>query len=558
MIKQTEVDGVPTLVAPMSGPLRAGLVFRVGVADEPLSRAGITHLLEHLALFRHGLADHEANAATGLITTQFFTQGAESEVITYLRSVCQSLGDLPLDRLETEKSILRTERAGRGDRLVDAMGLWRYGSRGHGIAGYPELGLPRLTAEDLGSWAATWFTRDNAVLWIASEGVPAGLSLPLPQGERRPLPPITSALPATPAYFASEDGQVMFDAVVRRSTAASLYGAVLERELFRALRQEDGNSYRAGASYHPRGDQFATLVAVADSLPEKQDAVLGGFVDVLAKLKVGRIEQSDVDSARDKALTALTDPDVDAMRLPGMAVNLLTGYPSQSTEQLRAELRAVSAQDVHAVAVEAMSTGLLLVPAGHAADWAGFVPAPTRSDTAVGGTVHPGLREDGTGIAVTAEGITMTTPSGPLTVLFAACSVMLTWPDGARRLIGHDAITVHVEPTLHTVPPQELALIDAGVDPEVVVPMPARDPEDIPAFVPRAPRPASSGTSRWSAMTVIYALIATASLVFGLVLLVKLIGQAASSVSEWRAVVVLWIAGAYCAVQFVKRYRRSG
>ena len=68
MIKETEISGIRTLIAPGNGPLAAGLVFRVGCADEPLSRRGLTHLVEHLALHRHGLIEHDANAATGITT----------------------------------------------------------------------------------------------------------------------------------------------------------------------------------------------------------------------------------------------------------------------------------------------------------------------------------------------------------------------------------------------------------------------------------------------------------------------------------------------------------
>ncbi len=64
MITETEVCGIRTLIAPADGPLTAGLVFRVGCADEPLSRRGLTHLVEHLALHRQGLIEHDANAAT--------------------------------------------------------------------------------------------------------------------------------------------------------------------------------------------------------------------------------------------------------------------------------------------------------------------------------------------------------------------------------------------------------------------------------------------------------------------------------------------------------------
>ena len=47
----TEVDGVRTIWAEVPGPLRAGLVLRMGAADETLARRGAGHLLEHLALF---------------------------------------------------------------------------------------------------------------------------------------------------------------------------------------------------------------------------------------------------------------------------------------------------------------------------------------------------------------------------------------------------------------------------------------------------------------------------------------------------------------------------
>ncbi|MFB6956442.1 hypothetical protein ACFCYB_05240 [Streptomyces sp. NPDC056309] len=37
-VHRTETDGIPTLFAQADGPMRAGLAFRVGVADETLAR----------------------------------------------------------------------------------------------------------------------------------------------------------------------------------------------------------------------------------------------------------------------------------------------------------------------------------------------------------------------------------------------------------------------------------------------------------------------------------------------------------------------------------------
>ena len=65
LIGSTVIDGVPTIFAPGRGNLMtAGLVFRVGWADESLATRGITHLIEHLALFGLGAVDAHHNGET--------------------------------------------------------------------------------------------------------------------------------------------------------------------------------------------------------------------------------------------------------------------------------------------------------------------------------------------------------------------------------------------------------------------------------------------------------------------------------------------------------------
>lgn len=56
--RRIEVDGIPVLLAPSAGQMRAGLMFRVGRADETLATNGVTHLVEDLAPHRHGTADY--------------------------------------------------------------------------------------------------------------------------------------------------------------------------------------------------------------------------------------------------------------------------------------------------------------------------------------------------------------------------------------------------------------------------------------------------------------------------------------------------------------------
>ncbi|MFI7500431.1 M16 family metallopeptidase [Streptomyces sp. NPDC049687] len=548
LVSHTSTQGIPTLHAATSAnEITAGLFFRVGRADETLATAGITHLVEHLALHRLGLSDLHYNGATANAYTLFHVTGSEEEVVRYLNSVCEALrGDLPMDRLETEKEILRTEAAGRGGGPAHQMPLWRYGAQSYGLSSYNELGTWNLTPDQVRHWAQTRFTRDNAVLWITSDQVPAGLDLTLPTGSRLPAPAPTSALPVTPAYIHGDDGHVVMTSVVRRSTAASVFADVLGRALFQDLRQEGGYSYSAEADYSPRDADFATLTAYADSLPQKQDAVVGGFIDTLARLRAGRIEQSELDSVRGKLLKMYDVPDLGAASLPSYALSLLLGHRILSPDQHRAELNAVTVADLRAVAREAWDGALLQVP-GRGVDWAGLTLAPQYSQTSVTGTRHQSLENDDVTLVIGTEGVSLLTPRGPVTVRFDATAAMTTRPDGARVLTGHDGFSVTVEPTLYRgITPERIAALDAAVPRQAAVPMPARDPDRIPHPRERETsggrRNGNTGTgkSTWGWTLALWT-VGLLTAVWGLLCAVITADEAGAENPEWDAVTGVWI-----------------
>ena len=60
-VERTDVDGLPVFWAPAPGVFRATLMFRVGIADEAPATRGITHLVEHLAMFGSTARTYEAN-----------------------------------------------------------------------------------------------------------------------------------------------------------------------------------------------------------------------------------------------------------------------------------------------------------------------------------------------------------------------------------------------------------------------------------------------------------------------------------------------------------------
>ncbi|MFI6145350.1 insulinase family protein [Streptomyces sp. NPDC051109] len=458
-ITETTVDGVRTVLAPRSGLLTAGLLFRVGRADETLATSGITHLVEHLALHRHGLGDLHYNGATAATYTHFHVTGTPADVVEYLNGVCAALRDLPLDRLETEKEILRTEAAGKGHGPGRAAALWRYGSRSYGLVGYAEAGLHRLTADDVRAWARTRFTAENAVLWITGDSVPEGLDLTLPTGAWHPAPAATSALPTTPAYFQGDDGGVVLTAVVPRSTEANLFAEVLGKELFRALRQKGGYSYTATADYCSRDTDSATVTAIADALPQKQDALVGAFIDVFAKLRAGRIDQADLDAVRASALAQFDTPELAACMLPGHALNLLLRHRNLTAAEARAEIEAVTVADLHRVARAVWDDALMQVP-GRGVDWAGLAAAPTESSEIVTGRRYSAVEEGNGALLLGRDGISLVAPRGQVTIRYAehadaGLPGRRPPPGGRRRLHPHhraDPVPHHRGRTLRAGP----------------------------------------------------------------------------------------------------------
>ncbi|MEV7581984.1 M16 family metallopeptidase [Streptomyces erythrochromogenes] len=561
-ITTTTVDGVRTLLAPRSGPVTAGLLFRVGRADETLPTSGITHLVEHLALHRHGLSDLHYNGATAAAYTLFAVTGTTADVVEYLNGVCAALRDLPVDRLETEKEILRTEAAGRGRGAGHGMDLWRYGARSYGLLDCAETGLPAITAEDVRDWARTRFTAENAVLWMTGDTLPEGLDLTLPAGEWLPAPEPTSALPATPAYFHGDAGGVVLTSVLPRSTAAHLFAEVLGKELFRELRQKGGYSYTAAAEYHPRDTDHATITAYADALPAKQDALVGAFVDVLAKLRAGRIEQADLDSVRASALAQFDSPDLAAAMLPAAAMDLLMRHRHLAVDGARAEIEAVTVEDLHRVAQEVWADALVRVP-GRGVDWAGLTAA-AASPEIVTGRRYSALEDGKVALLVAKDGISLVTPDDQVTVRYAECALMQVFPDGARHLVGNDGFTIAVEPTLYRLTLGWLAPLDAGVPAAAVVRMPPRDPARIPRPNPSNVRPRAARPDRSGAVTAWIWVLGTLTVLLsagtGLVVFAETDPELSPEGPDWAAVFFSVLLTATCAYPWIEylRKRRRG
>lgn len=219
----TEIDQVITIWTDAPPPLRAGLLFRTGLADETLITAGQCHLIEHLALSAVSDAGQRHNGYIAGIVTGFLTVGQAQEVSSFIASICEALGSLPGNRLEGEKQILAAENAARQYDFRLNLLTRRYGVTGHGLVGALPLGLRMATIEQLQNYSTQRFTKENAVLWLSGPP-PTDLLLSLPHGMKQPIPPLVPIRPTFPSWFVDDNcGGIASGSTVPRVAASTVF-----------------------------------------------------------------------------------------------------------------------------------------------------------------------------------------------------------------------------------------------------------------------------------------------------------------------------------------------
>lgn len=476
-----EADGVPVFLAPRAGNVTGGMIFRVGSAHETLATSGITHLVEHLALHEQVLSEAHLNGQTQADVTLFHVAGSATDVVTYLNAVCTALRALPVDRLETEKDVLRSEADGRNGGFTGNLRINRHGARGFGLMGYGERGLDRITADEVLDWAATWFTRENAVAWVTADVLPDGLDLRLPAGRRMPSPVLTDVLHEGPAYLVGPRDGVALDAVVPSGEAARLTSRVIQEVLHRDLRGSADIASSLDVDYDRLDAGHARLSVMVQGADGRHDAVAGGVADALSGLRF-HVSDDDLAAARAGVLEELAElvAASPADLLPSLAYRMVTDRSLNAPEQARADVERTTADDVRASARALWESALWLVPAPM--EWAGIDPAPAWSRERAEGRAFPRIGAPEVSIVLGDDGVGAVSPEGSVTVRFADCVLVESVPDGARALTGADGFRVVLEPTLYEgLTGAEVAEhVDPRMPADVLVQLPERTPDGIP------------------------------------------------------------------------------
>ncbi|MFI2364922.1 insulinase family protein [Promicromonospora sp. NPDC019610] len=468
MTAVTGHEPVRTLSARRPGRTTAGLVFRVGLADETLATSGITALVVALALRSVERPGLDVSASVGSVVTHVRVGGTAERVRTTLRDLTRALADLPVQHRESETRVL-------DERETEATGVlaWRYGFRSYGLGPGQQVGLHRTTAADLRAWAADRFAASNAVAWYSGEEEPdLDLALPAGPAAATPFPPpvVPDPVIALPAEAPAGGPRVVWEIVAPDVPALQVLAEVARRALFQRLRQDQGWTYDVSAVTGMLDGRQATLQIAAGLRPETAAEATGEFLDTLGRLR-HFVADDDVAAARAHLLMAFDEPHQDAMWLIDDAVLTLLGKPVPSPGERRAALAAVTAADVVSLARGSWESGLLVAPAG--SGWAGTTVAQRGTGEPVTGRAFERLDVDAT-IVVGEEGATLRDGRTRTTVRFDETAALLAHPDGGRLLVALDGARIPFEPTLHDdLDARAVAeLVDRHVPEELVVPVP--------------------------------------------------------------------------------------
>lgn len=494
-LRQTEVDGVPTVWGSVPGPLRAALTFRVGSADETFLTAGISHLLEHLALFGLGRPGDHANGFVEQTRTVFMVEGDDIGVRDFLAALTRQLTDPPMQRLDDERGVIAAEQARRGRTPLDDHLIWRYGAASYGLAGMESIGTQRVGATDIADWSHRFATRANSVLWISGPP-PAGLRLYLPDGVAQPAPdPRRSILPWSPSWFTGPDEHVTLDCLVSRGVPARALTDVLRGRLVDELRTRMAVAYSPDAAYLRLNGDTACLVATSDLVAGRQFQGVRPMLTMLERISSGpdsadAVQPVEIETWITRNRRRALDPQHEIGRLDGAAWDILHGVTPMDAEQWLQEMDEVSGEQIAAVAREARATLLAQIPPGIAPQWQSWRQALASEEPRLMGRGYRSLHRDGRAahtVHVGAEGITMAAGPEYLSISLESTVGVLHWTDGSRVLVGTDGNQLRIEPTLWRNGTDLVAQVDAIWPADLIAQMGTRDPDAIPRPAPRAP-----------------------------------------------------------------------
>jgi hypothetical protein len=472
---RTEVDGIPTLwLDAGEGPFVAALSFRVGRADEPAPRSGISHIVEHLALARLGVQPYDHNGFVDATRTNFHSVGRPDDAVQFMGAVAGALADPPLDRLLLERRVLRSEHDQQGPSIGGAVRWFRWGYTGHGLIGEEELGLEWLGPDPVRDWIAGRFTRANAVLWLSGPP-PADLRIPLPDGPAYGPPP-NGPIPTLrfPLHHTWNGPGVTLAWLMPRQPESNMLINIAHRRARQRLRFDLGLIYDVSMDYDPLDADTAHVTLGADCPDERVAQVRDALLTVVDELASTGPTTEELAAEVTGFVRQFDDRDARIGFLDASVIDLLFRREPRTAEQI-IEGRRLVTPDHAATTLRTSLESLLLLASGELLPGERFRRYPAYSTDEVAGKVYgpagfflPGRRPKDRLVAGP-DGLTLRTgPTERITVRYRDCVAVGHPGPGLRDLWSADGFRIGVASESWKDGDEILRAVDAALAPELV------------------------------------------------------------------------------------------
>ncbi len=474
-VRETEVSGVLCFFVDMGRPASAAhLIFRQGMADEPLHETGWLHLLEHLALLDRQTLSRPIHGEVSMLLTRFAAFGSPEEITLQLGRLCRWVAEPDFRLLARERGVLQARALQGQDPLARSL-TWRYGASGPGVTSYSEVGSLRATPDLLAERAWRVFNAANAIL-VLDGPPPADLTLGLPGGEYLPPPAATPVPRRFPAAYRDEAGLTL-SGVVSRTHEAGFLDGVLERAVHDGLRQRTGGAYAPWASMTEVDDQHLVVGCGSDVVPEIRSTVAEAGVEIIQQLADEGVPRVWVEEAVQQRLARLDTPSAVADVALESAYAVLSDRVPRSHEELIEQLRTTDPQLVDTAVRELQATMLVGLPEdAKVPRGLKLVSFPEREPTGEGKR-HSHVNWPADLSTFSADGHVAEEVTGLTARAMRMEDVvaLYSWRDGTRRLLGRDGSVLEMEARQWVNGDRLASRIDDAVPDDLHLPMPDRE-----------------------------------------------------------------------------------
>jgi hypothetical protein len=214
-------------------------------------------------------------------------------------------------------------------------------------------------------------------------------------------------------------------------------------------------SYSPSVSYEPLNSDFAHLVLYADSDKDRRAELASAFDEVFQQFK--DLEEVEIESARNQLLeyrigSLAPPPEVQKfMKVQRAAMDWILGNEYEPWESSVSQLNSVTIEDVSSIVRSILANAIFALPKGARLSPGFGTRAPISTATAVQGRrvkhLDSPIRREV--LVYGPEGVSLLWQDGShYTVRFSELAAVLYYKDGALQLIGSDAASIVVEPTL--------------------------------------------------------------------------------------------------------------